>query len=115
MYAAIRKYQGDPSSADEIARRAQEGFVPLISSMPGFVAYYGINAGNGTIVTVSVFEDQAAAEESSRRAASWVRENLASLLPNPPEITAGEVTWGSSPAMMQTAAEGTQPTTYTAK
>ena len=115
MYAAIRKYQGEPSSDDEIAQRAQEGFVPLISSMPGFVAYYGINAGDGTIVTVSVFEDQAAAEESNRRAASWIRENLASLLPNPPEITAGEVTWGSPTQMMQTATEGTQPTTHTAQ
>jgi hypothetical protein len=29
--------------------------------------------------------------ESNRRAAEWVRENLAQLLPNPPQITAGEV------------------------
>jgi hypothetical protein len=53
------------------------------------LAYYALNAGK--IATVSVFEDQAGAEESIRMAADWVRQNLASLLPNPPEITAGEV------------------------
>ena len=55
------------------------------------MAYYALNAGAGEIATVSVFEDQAGAEESVRMAADWVRGNLAALLPDPPEITAGEV------------------------
>jgi hypothetical protein len=38
-----------------------------------------------------VFRDQAGAEQSSAAAADWVRENLAPLLPNPPQITAGDV------------------------
>lgn len=57
----------------------------------GFVAYYAINAGDGVVASISVFETQAGAEESNRMAASWVKQNLASLLPTPPEITAGEV------------------------
>lgn len=36
-------------------------------------------------------QDKAGAEESNRRAAAVVRESLAPLLPNPPEVTAGEV------------------------
>ena len=55
------------------------------------MAYYALNTGAGEIATVSVFEDQAGADESIRMAADWVRQNLAALLPNPPEITAGEV------------------------
>ncbi|MEV7525388.1 hypothetical protein [Streptomyces sp. NPDC091371] len=43
------------------------------------------------MVSTSVFEDQAGAEESVKRAADFVRENLASLLPNRPQITAGRV------------------------
>jgi len=43
------------------------------------------------MISTSVFEDPSGVEESNRRAAYWVRENLASLLPNPPQITAGEV------------------------
>ena len=50
-----------------------------------------MNVGAGEIAIVSVFEDQAGSEESIRAAADWIRQNLAALLPNPPEITAGEV------------------------
>jgi hypothetical protein len=50
-----------------------------------------VNVGSGEIAIVSVFEDQAGSEESIRAAADWIRQNLAALLPNPPEITAGEV------------------------
>jgi len=91
MYVAIRRYQVDPGSAGEVMRHVNEGFIPLIKDAEGFLAYYALNAGAGEIATVSVFEDQAGAEESIRIAADWVRQNLAALLPNPPEITAGEV------------------------
>lgn len=91
MYASIRRYNMDPGSVDELMRRVREGFVPIISRGAGFMAYYAINAGDGVVASISVFETQAGAEESNRMAASWVKENLASLLPTPPEITAGEV------------------------
>lgn len=55
------------------------------------MAYYALSAGCGEIATVSVFEDEAGAEESARMAAEWVRQNLAALLPDPPEVTAAEV------------------------
>ena len=69
----------------------REDFVPLLKDMPGFVAYYEIDAGNGVMVTISVFEDQAGEEASTEKATEWVRENVASIAPNPPEVTAGEV------------------------
>ena len=65
--------------------------MPLIREVPGFVAYYWIDAGDGAMVSTSVFEDRTGAEESTKRAADFVRENLASLLPNPPQVAAGEV------------------------
>src|ERR671926_886729 len=90
MHVAVRRYEGvtDPQEA---GRLVDEGFVPIISEVPGFVAYYWIDAGDGVMISTSVFEDQPGAEESNRRAADFVQENLASLLPNPPQITAGEV------------------------
>ena len=47
MYAAIRQYQTEPGSIDEVVRRVNEDFVPLISDMQGFVAYFALNAGQG--------------------------------------------------------------------
>jgi hypothetical protein len=38
-----------------VAKVAQEGFVPIISEMPGFVAHYLVDAGDGVMVTTSVF------------------------------------------------------------
>jgi hypothetical protein len=43
------------------------------------------------MVSTSVFLDRAGADESISRAADFVRDNLASLLPHPPQVTAGEV------------------------
>ncbi|MFE4018814.1 hypothetical protein ACFXPZ_15565 [Streptomyces sp. NPDC059101] len=90
MYAAIRRYEGvtDPAEA---GRLVNEGFVPLMRQLPGFVAYYWINAGNGVMISTSVFQNQASAEKSVSKAADFVQHNLASLLPNPPQVTAGEV------------------------
>ncbi|MFD3948029.1 hypothetical protein [Streptomyces sp. NPDC058579] len=68
-----------------------EGFVPLLRRVPGFVAYYWVDAGDGVMISTSVFEDRSGAEESIDRAADFVRDNLASLLPNRPQITAGTV------------------------
>ena len=91
MFAAIRRYNTDPDSIEEVARKVNEGFVPVISDMPGFVVYIALNAGQGEYGTVSVFEDQASAEESNRVAEQWVNENLRELLPTPPDYAAGEV------------------------
>ena len=91
MYMAVRKYQAAPGAAEEALRRVEEGFVPIISQAPGFVAYYAVNAGGDIVFSVSVFQDQAAADESNRMAANWAKQHLAPLLPNPPEISAGEV------------------------
>ncbi|MFD0208023.1 hypothetical protein ACFVH9_02500 [Streptomyces hirsutus] len=90
MYAAVRRYEGvtDPAAA---GRLVNEGFVPLMRQVSGFVAYYWIDAGDGVMVSISVFQDRAGAEESVSKAADFVRDNLASLLPNPPQVTSGEV------------------------
>ena len=91
MYATIRQYKTKPGIAAEIARRVDEGFLPIISKAPGFVAYYALDTGNDTVASVSVFQDQAGSEESNRMAADWVKQNIASLFAGPPEVAGGEV------------------------
>jgi hypothetical protein len=90
MYAAVRRFEGvtDPQ---KVAQVAEEGFVPIISKLPGFVAHYTVDAGDGVIVGISVFEHKAAEEESTFVAGEFVAEHLAPLMPNPPQVTAGEV------------------------
>jgi hypothetical protein len=90
MYVTVRRYEG-VTNPSEAGRQVRETFLPVISEIPGFVAYYWVDAGGGVMISTSVFQDKAGAEESNRRAAAVVRESLASLLPNPPQVTAGEV------------------------
>ena len=90
MYVAVRRYEGatDPQRVGQVV---DEVFVPLISELPGFVAYYAVDAGDGVVVSTSVFEHKDAEEQSTFLAGEFVAEHLATLLPNPPQITAGEV------------------------
>ena len=90
MYAVIRAYPGNSELADKLAER--EGDVrQLLTGIDGFKAYYLLKLTEGTS-TISVFDDQAGADESTRVAAAWLAENLPDLNVAPPYVTAGEVT-----------------------
>jgi hypothetical protein len=90
MYVAVRRYEGvtDPQKAGQLV---DEGFIPIISEIPGFVAYYWVDAGEGVMVSTSVFEHKDAEEQTNYLAGQFVREHLAPLMPNPPQITTGKV------------------------
>ena len=90
MYAVVRRFEG-VTNTHEVARIVKEGFVPIISEMPGFVAHYSVDAGDGVMVATSVFEHKDAEEQSTFLAGEFVQEHLAPLMPNPPQVTAGEV------------------------
>jgi hypothetical protein len=89
MYAVIRAYPGNSDLADKLAER--EGDVrQLLTGINGFKAYYLLKLTEGTS-TISVFDNQEGADESTRVAAAWLAENLPDLNVAPPYVTAGEV------------------------
>ena len=91
MFAVIRRYNTQENSTQKIEQRVREGFVPIISRLPGFVSYDVVRSTDGTLLSVSVFESQQAADDSSRLASDWVHENLASLIRTAPVILSGDV------------------------
>ncbi len=93
MFAAIRYYRAEPPSIDEVVRRVQEDFVPVIRDIAGFVSYFVLipSESGDTVISVSVFEDQQSAEESNRKAVDWVTQNLSELLRPTPEFADGQV------------------------
>ncbi|RMF81221.1 MAG: hypothetical protein D6737_05655 [Chloroflexi bacterium] len=92
MYVSIRRYEGVPAeNIPQIQRLVQQGFVPLISQAEGFVAFYAVDAGEGVIASISIFDTEQGVMDSNGLAADWVRENLAHLIPNPPQITDGPI------------------------
>ena len=93
MHATVRRYEGvDQSRTDELTKKVDESLMPRLSELPGFEGYYLIEAGNGVMSSIGLFDNSAQADESTRVAANWVREEkLETALPNPPKITDGEV------------------------
>src|SRR5581483_4868568 len=93
MYATVRRYEGiDESRSEELARRIGESLMPRLGELPGFGGYYLIEAGEGVLTSVGLFDTAGQAHESTRVAARWIREQkLAAALPNTPKVTAGEV------------------------
>ena len=88
-YAVVRRYRNSSTLADALAAR-QDEVHELMSSVPGFVTYYAVRDGDA-LVTVTVCENEQGTTESTRRAASWIRENLPDADIAPPEITSGDV------------------------
>ena len=91
MYASVRRYEVDPGDVPELIKKVDDGFAPIVSQVPGFIAYYALDQGDGVVASINIFEDREGAEESNRRAKDWVTSELAGQMPNPAQVTAGEV------------------------
>jgi hypothetical protein len=91
MYAAIRQGKAKAGMAEELADRIKEGAIPIISSVPGFRAYYVVYAPDDTVTAISIFDNHAGAEESNKRGLAWIEQNLGPLLAGPATAVAGPV------------------------
>ena len=93
MFATIRRYESiDQSRKSELIKMVDEGLLPKLSELPGFNGYSLIDAGDGVVTSVGFFDTAAQADESTRIAASWLREQkLDSVLSTEPKITRGDV------------------------
>jgi hypothetical protein len=88
MYAVVRSYSGQGTSElfDQLEQRNEE-VKDLIGGVPGFVSYAAVRAGEGG-VTVTVCQDKAGTDESTRRAAEWIKEHISASV-QPPVISEG--------------------------
>jgi hypothetical protein len=93
MHAIIRSYEGvDKDRTEELAKKVGESLVPRLAKLEGFSDYYLIEAGNGVMTSIGIFDTPTHASESTRLAADWIREEqLDTALPNAPKVTEGEI------------------------
>ena len=70
---ATYNYSGD---VHELARRAEQGILPIFQAQNGFRAY-SVAAGDGQILSLSVWDTREDAEAGSQAAASWVSDTMA--------------------------------------
>ncbi len=96
MYATIRRYAvKDPSKAKaafaDLKPRLEKKFTPTLHDVPGFHCYYVLTSNDRELVTVSIFETRDGAQESTRRAAEFVRTDPIKDQIGAPEIIEGEL------------------------
>jgi|SRR5829696_6740175 len=92
MHAVIRRYEGvDQKRVKDAMRQVDAEMVPILRKFSGFLGYYALDAGNGIVASISLFETREGAEASTREATDWVAKNLRDVISQPPQVTAGEV------------------------
>jgi heme-degrading monooxygenase HmoA len=90
VFTSIRKYTVRRGSAEELAQRAREGFVPLMRQVQGFRGYYLLDGGPGVLISISMFDSADEALASNEAAATWVRNNLLEFTKGLPEVMVGD-------------------------
>ena len=93
MHATIRRYEGvDLTRTDELVSNVNETLVPQLRELAGFSGYYLLDAGNGVMSSISLFDTPEQADESANLVAKWITdENFNTAIPNPPRTTSGKV------------------------
>jgi hypothetical protein len=89
MYATVRTYSSGPALADALVRNEAD-VKSLIRGIEGFKAYYLVRTADGA-VSISVYETEAGANESTSAAAAFIRERLPDVGSSAPQVSSGEV------------------------
>ena len=93
MHATIRRYEGvDTARTDEVVGKVNETLVPQLRKLPGFAGYYLIEADNGVLSSLGLFQTADQGDESTKIVSKWMTdENFNTAIPNAPKITSGKV------------------------
>ena len=95
MYAVIRR-TGLAGSPEEAAQRTQDDLVPLLRGQPGFRGYCGfVTEQRDAAFSFSIFDNRETAMDAHEQVRRWIRANMRDLMPEEPEIVAGETVFDS--------------------
>jgi|SRR5437660_907024 len=91
-FASLRRYRLRSGSVAELMHLVDDVFAEQIQRMEGFEAYHALDCGRGEIVSISLFRDQATAEESDERALEFIRDELGDFDIERTEVIGGRIT-----------------------
>ena len=90
-FASIRRYMLRSGEVADLMHLVDDVFADQIRLMDGFEGYHALECGRGEILSISMFRDQSACEESDERALQFVAEHLAGFDLERTEVIGGEV------------------------
>ena|SRR5919199_2173442 len=90
MYAMIRRYRMSSGLMNDLMHKVDTQFADWLQEQLGILHYQAIDTGSGTIMTVTVFEDEDQYQQSEA-AAAGVREALVEFRVEEIDAFKGEV------------------------
>jgi hypothetical protein len=87
MYISIRHFK-DVESPKNVTEAVNERFFPLLSALPGFVAYYGIETGKHSWASINIFQSPEEAEACTKVGLNFAKDLG---ITTAPEIIAGKL------------------------
>ena len=90
IYTMIRRYRMAVGSIDDLMHKVDTQFADRLREQLSIIQYLAIDTGDGTIMTITVFEDEEAGHRSEA-AAARVRESLGEFQVEEMAVFRGEV------------------------
>jgi heme-degrading monooxygenase HmoA len=90
-FASVRRFRLRRGSVRALMHTVDQTFVERIQELDGFVAYHALDCGGGDVLSVSLFRDAYAAEESNEVSRRFVSEELGDFDLERAEAMGGEV------------------------
>ncbi len=98
-YVAVRIYRSLPDTNPiEFVQRAITGFLPIVQGLPGFQGYLFFTSEGG-FTSVSIYDTERAAEESTAAAANWATANLADYTDGNPKVINAAIVYADLPIL----------------
>ena len=92
MHFVMRQYQVKSTAVETIGRQMQHAITHHFSQiLPGFIEYCLIDGGDGRLVALGIFADEAVAAAAGQLAAGYVRAHFAAVVADIPHATEGTV------------------------
>jgi quinol monooxygenase YgiN len=72
----VANYKITKGTFSEVAEEAKSGMLKTFRDQPGFIRYGLADTGEGTCLSISLWENHAQADAAAPVAATWVRDHL---------------------------------------
>lgn len=91
MFASVRRYTMGAGSIDSLMQRIEEELAAVLGREPGFLSYLAVDAGDGMVETIAIFDDEDSARRSGEHEADHIARTLGEFELTPAGAEGGEV------------------------
>jgi heme-degrading monooxygenase HmoA len=91
MFTVVHTYSIMRGTKKKLIQHVQESLVPLLNHVPGFLAYFLVDAGENEVAIISTYDTRADAKAAARLTKEWVAEYAEPCIQGCSRVVAGQV------------------------